>query len=71
MRRVRHGLVMVAGEPGSVPAAAHSVLCLQMPSLAVCKTLGAHARIQAFRRMRARFLNERAGPGAGRLEERR
>jgi len=71
MRRVRHGLVMVAGEPGSVPAAAHSVLCLQMPSLTVCKTLGAHARIQAFRRMRARFLNERAGPGAGRLEERR
>jgi len=69
MRRMRNGLVMVAGEPGSVPAAAHSALCLQMPSLAVSKTLGAHARIQAFRRLRARFLNERAGPGAGCRED--
>jgi len=63
MRRVR---VMVAGEPGSVTAAAHSALCLQVPILVVCRTLGAHPRIQAFRRLRARFLNERAGPGAGR-----
>jgi len=54
MRRVRHGPVMVAGKPGSVPADAHSALCLQMPSLAVCKTLGAHARIQAFRRCTCR-----------------
>jgi len=69
MRRVRHGPVMVAGESGSVPAAAHPALYLQMPSLAACKTLGAHALIQAFRRLRARFLNERAGPGAGRKED--
>jgi len=66
MRRVYHGLVMVLVEPGSVPAVAHSALCLQMPSLAVRKTFGAHAHIQAFRRLRARFLNEQAGPGAGR-----
>jgi len=65
MRRVRQGPVMVAGEPGSAPAAAHSALCLQLLILAACKTLGAHARIQAFRRLRDRFLNERAGPGAG------
>jgi len=70
LRRVRHGLVMVAGEAGSVPAAAHSALCLQMLSLTACKTLGARARIQAFRRLRARFLNQVAGPGAGRREER-
>ena len=68
MHRVRHGLVMVAGEPCSVPAAAHSALYLQMPSLAVSKTLGAHAHIQAFRRQRARFVNERVGPGAGRRQ---
>ena len=37
-RRVCHGPVMVAGEPGSVPAAAHSDLCLQMPSLDGSKT---------------------------------
>jgi len=61
---------MVAGEPGSVPAAVHSALCLQLPSLAVCKTLGTHARIQTFRRLCARFLNELARPGAGRREER-
>jgi len=30
--------------------------------------LGAHARIQAFRRLRARFLNEVAGLGAGRKD---
>ena len=70
MRRVRHDPVMVAGEPDSVSAAAHSALCLQIPSLVVCKTLGAHARIQAFRRLRARFLNQRAGPGDSRREER-
>ena len=70
MRRVRHGPVMVACEEGSVPAAAHSALCLQMLSLTACKTLGARARIQAFRRLRARFLNQVAGPGAGRREER-
>jgi len=68
MRRVRHGQVMVVGEPGSVRAAAHSRrhMCLQMPRLTASKTLGAHARIQAFRRLHARFLNERARPGAGR-----
>ena len=71
MRRVRHGLVMVAGEPDSVPTGAHSALCLQIPRLSVNKLLGAHARIQTFRRLRARFLNERARPGAGRREERR
>ena len=69
MRRVRHGPVMVAGKPGSVPVAAHSALYLQMPSLTVSKTLGAHARMEVFRCLRARFLNERAGPGAGRREE--
>ena len=66
MRRVRHGPLMVAYKPVSVLAAAHSTLYLQMPSLTVFKTLGAHARIQEFRCLRARFLNERAGPGAGR-----
>jgi len=70
MRHVRHDPVMVEGEPGSVPAAAHSALCLQVPNLVVSKTLGAHARIQAFRRLRARFLNQRARPGAGRREKR-
>ena len=28
MRRVRHGLVMAAGEQDRVPAAAYSILCL-------------------------------------------
>jgi len=46
MCHVRHDPVMVAGEPGIVPPIAHSVLCLQMPSLTVSKTLGAHTRIQ-------------------------
>jgi len=55
---------MVAGEPGSVPAAAHPALCLRLPNLAACQILGAHAHIQAFRRLRARFLNEQAGTGA-------
>ena len=66
MHHVHHGPVMVAGEPGSVPAVAHSVLCLQLPSLAACKTLGAHVHFQVFKCLRARFLNKRAGPGAGR-----
>jgi len=64
MRLVQHVPVMAAAEPDSVPAGAHSSLCLQMPSLSVRKTLGAHARIQAFRRLRARFLNKQARPGA-------
>ena len=69
---------MVAGEPDSMPAHAHLTLCLHLSSLAGRKTLGAHARIQAFRRQCARFF-ERAslvgwalgvktgqiGPGAG------
>jgi len=63
MRRVRHGPVIVAAETVSVPVVAHSPLCLQMSSLTVIKTLGAHARIQAVRRLRARFLNERTGSG--------
>jgi len=61
------GPVIVAGEPDSMPAAAYSASCLQLPSLAVCKTLGAHLCIQAFRRRFARFLNKRAGWAAGLL----
>jgi len=63
MRRVRHGPVMVAGEEGSVPATAHSALCMQMPSLAAFKMLSAHARIQAFRRLRARFFDRASRAG--------
>jgi len=63
MRRVRHGPVMVACEEGSVPAAAHSALCLQMLSLTAFKTLGAHAHIQAFRRLRARFVERASRAG--------
>ena len=55
------GPVIVTGEPDSVPAAAHPASCLQLSSLAVCKMLGAHSCIQAFRRQCACFLNERAG----------
>jgi len=62
MRRGRQGPVMVAGEPGSVPETAQSALCLQLPTLPACKTLGSRAHIQAFRRPCARFLNERARP---------
>jgi len=38
--------VMVAGELGSVLAGSHCDACLKHPSLAVCKTWGAHTCIQ-------------------------
>jgi len=63
MRRVNHGPVMEACEAGSVPAAVHSALCMQMLSLTAFKTLGAHARIQAFRRLRARFFERASRAG--------
>jgi len=61
------GLVIVAVEPDSVPAAAHLASYLQLPGLAACKTLDAHACIQAFRRRCARFFERasRAGRALG------
>ena len=44
------GPVMLSGEQDSVSAAAHLASCLQLSGLAACKTLGAHACIQVFRR---------------------
>ena len=55
---------MVAGETGSVSAAAHSAACLHLPGLAAYKTSGAHPRIQAFGRLGARFFEEVGEPGA-------
>ena len=52
--RVRQCPVIVAGETGNVPAAFLAALCLQLPSLAACQMLGAHARIQALKHLRAR-----------------
>jgi len=54
--RVRQGLVIVGGEvkTGNMPAAFLAALCLHLPSLAACQMLGAHARIQALKRLRAR-----------------
>jgi hypothetical protein len=53
--------VMVAGEPDRMPAGSHCDSCLKHPSLAACKTSGAHTCIQALRQLRAGFSNERAG----------
>jgi len=50
--------VMVAGR---MPACSHCDSCLKYPSLAACKTSGAHTCIQALRQLRAGFSNERAG----------
>jgi len=53
---------MVAGELGSVPTVAHSAaFLLQLTGLAACKTSG----VQAYMRLCARFLNERASRASG------